>query len=135
MRGSDIVPEHFEQLGQGPCRVTVVIDNKNTRRVIGCPGANVTVLARGWLGNFGGGEADSELRSRVRAAALCRDGCAVKFGEPLGTISRHIICSGQLFAQFFRSHPEELPEAQRGQLQAQEAVRRLILSVPGPELV
>ena len=52
-----------------------------------------------------------------------------------GTISRHIICSGQLFAQFFRSHPEELPEAQRGQLQAQEAVRRLILSVPGPELV
>ena len=53
----------------------------------------------------------------------------------IGTISRHIICSGQLFAQFFRSHPEELPEAQRGQLQAQEAVRRLILSVPGPELV
>ena len=52
-----------------------------------------------------------------------------------GTISRHIICSGQLFAQFFRSHPEELPEAQRGQLQAQQAVRRLILSVPGPELV
>src|SRR5271157_1405339 len=52
-----------------------------------------------------------------------------------GTISRHIICSGQLFAQFFRGHPEELPEAQRGQLQAQEAVRRLILSVPGPELV
>ena len=57
-------------------------------------------------------------------------------GSPgTGTISRHIICSGQLFAQFFRSHPEELPEAQRGQLQAQEAVRRLILSVPGPELV
>ncbi|MGB0069312.1 MAG: hypothetical protein WBQ11_14935, partial [Isosphaeraceae bacterium] len=28
-----------------------------------------------------------------------------------GTISRHIICSGQLFAQFFRGHPEELPEA------------------------
>src|SRR5271157_2336928 len=55
-------------------------------------------------------------------------------GNP-GTISRHIICSGQLFAQFFRGHPEELPEAQRGQLQAQEAVRRLILSVPGPELV
>ena len=54
---------------------------------------------------------------------------------PIGTISRHIICSGQLFAQFFRSHPEELPEAQRRQLQAQEAVRRLILSVPGPELV
>ena len=53
----------------------------------------------------------------------------------VGTISRHIICSGQLFAQFFRSHPEELPEAQRGQLQAQQAVRRLILSVPGPELV
>ena len=52
-----------------------------------------------------------------------------------GTISRHIICSGQLFAQFFRSHPEELPEAQRGQLQAQEAVRRLMLSVPGPELM
>ena len=52
-----------------------------------------------------------------------------------GTISRHIICSGQLFAQFFRGHPEELPEAQRGQLQAQQAVRRLILSVPGPELV
>src|SRR5271157_1306006 len=52
-----------------------------------------------------------------------------------GTISQHIICSGQLFAQFFRSHPEELPEAQRGQLQAQQAVRRLILSVPGPELV
>ena len=52
-----------------------------------------------------------------------------------GTISRHIICSGQLFAQFFRSHPEELPEAQRGQLQPQQAVRRLILSVPGPELV
>ena len=50
-------------------------------------------------------------------------------------INRHIICSGQLFSQFFRSHPEELPEAQRGQLQAQEAVRRLILSVPGPELV
>jgi hypothetical protein len=24
------------------------------------------VLAPGWLGNFGGGEADSELRSRVR---------------------------------------------------------------------
>ena len=60
----------------------------------------------------------------------------VKWDDPLrGTISRHIICSGQLFAQFFRSHPEELPEAQRGQLQAQEAVRRLILSVPGPELV
>ena len=60
------------------------------------------------------------------------------FGEHAfrkGTISRHIICSGQLFAQFFRSHPEELPEAQRGQLQAQQAVRRLILSVPGPELV
>ena len=56
-------------------------------------------------------------------------------GELVGTISRHIICSGQLFAQFFRSHPEELPEAQRGQLQAQQAVRRLILSVPGPELV
>ena len=56
-------------------------------------------------------------------------------GLATGTISRHIICSGQLFAQFFRSHPEELPEAQRGQLQAQEAVRRLILSVPGPELV
>ena len=53
----------------------------------------------------------------------------------VGTISQHIICSGQLFAQFFRSHPEELPEAQRGQLQAQQAVRRLILSVPGPELV
>ena len=47
-----------------------------------------------------------------------------------GTISRHIICSGQLFAQFFRSHPEELPEAERGQLQAQQAVRRLILSCP-----
>ena len=28
-----------------------------------------------------------------------------------------------------------IPRAQRGQLQAQEAVRRLILSVPGPELV
>ena len=63
-----------------------------------------------------------------RSYQLCRE-------ATLGTISRHIICSGQLFAQFFRSHPEELPEAQRGQLQAQQAVRRLILSVPGPELV
>ena len=77
------MPEHFEQLGQGPCRVTVVIDNKDMSGVIGCPGDNVTVLAPGWLGNFGGGEADSELRSRVRAAALSRDACAVKFGEPL----------------------------------------------------
>ena len=34
VRGSDIVPEHFEQLGQGPCRVTVVIDNKDVCRVI-----------------------------------------------------------------------------------------------------
>ena len=68
VRGSDIVPKHFEQLGQGPCRVTVVIDNKDMGGVIGCPGDNVTVLAPGWLGNFGGGEADSELRSRVSNA-------------------------------------------------------------------
>src|SRR5208337_2711667 len=83
VRGADIVPEHFEQLGQGQCRVTVVIDNKDSRRVIGCPGAHVTVLAPGWLGSFGRREADGELRSRVRAAALCCDARAVKFGEPL----------------------------------------------------
>ena len=69
------------------------------------------------------------LKLRVRLAF------GIRQGPDIGTISRHIICSGQLFAQFFRSHPEELPEAQRGQLQAQQAVRRLILSVPGPELV
>ena len=67
--------------------------------------------------------------------SMCQNGLKVLLRVTVGTISRHIICSGQLFAQFFRSHPEELPEAQRGQLQAQEAVRRLILSVPGPELV
>ena len=72
------------------------------------------------------------LRPPCRCAIQSYDG---QSSVLYGTISRHIICSGQLFAQFFRSHPEELPEAQRGQLQAQQAVRRLILSVPGPELV
>src|SRR4051794_39539973 len=46
----------------------------------------------------------------------------------LGTISRRIVHRGQLFPQFLRSQLEELPEAQRGQLQAQQAVRRLTLA-------
>ena len=75
------------------------------------------------------------FRSKVATLMSASPGALGGLRGLVGTISRRIICSGQLFAQFFRSHPEELPEAQRGQLQAQEAVRRLMLSVPGPELV
>jgi hypothetical protein len=41
-----------------------------------------------------------------------------------GTISRHILLRGQFFPQFLRCQLEELPEAQVGQFQAQQAVRR-----------
>ena len=81
---------------------------------------------------FGFGEAVTDSLNLVTEQTRAKGG-RDRPGEE--TISRHIICSGQLFAQFFRSHPEELPEARRGQLQAQQAVRRLIHSVPGPELV
>ena len=51
VRGADVVPEHLEQLGQGPCRVTVVIDNKDMSGVIGrprrqCPGACAWVVGQ-----------------------------------------------------------------------------------------
>ena len=51
----------------------------------------------------------------------------------LGTISRRIFHRGQFFPQFLRRQLEELPEAQLGQLQAQQAVRRLILAAAGSE--
>jgi serine/threonine protein kinase len=51
----------------------------------------------------------------------------------MGTISRRISHRGQFFPQFLRGQLEELPEAQVGQLQAQQAVRRLTLTAAGPE--
>src|SRR5512135_1167581 len=45
-----------------------------------------------------------------------------------GTISGRILRCGQLFPQFLRGQSEELPEAQVGQLQPQQAVGRLILA-------
>ena len=50
-----------------------------------------------------------------------------------GTISRRISQCGQFLPQFLRSQFEELPEAQVGHFQPQQAVRRLILSAAGPE--
>ncbi len=50
-----------------------------------------------------------------------------------GTISRRISHRGQFFPQFVRRQLEQLPEAQAGQLYAQQAVRRLILAASGPE--
>ena len=50
-----------------------------------------------------------------------------------GAISRRISPRGQFFPQFLRSQLEELPEAQVGPLQAQQAVRCLICAAAGPE--
>jgi putative transposase len=49
----------------------------------------------------------------------------------VGTISRRILLRGQSFPKFLRGELEELPEAQLGKPQAQQAVRRLILAVSG----
>src|SRR4051794_38796422 len=51
----------------------------------------------------------------------------------VGTISRRNFLSGQFFPQFLRGQLEELPEAQVGQLQSQQAVWRLTLAAAGPE--
>jgi hypothetical protein len=51
-----------------------------------------------------------------------------------GTVSRRILRRGQFFPQFLGRQLEELPEGQRGQLQIQQAVRRLIFAAPGSEL-
>src|SRR3954447_17324391 len=50
-----------------------------------------------------------------------------------GTISRRMLLRGQFFPQLLRAQLEELPEAQLGEIQAQQAVRRLILAAAGPE--
>jgi hypothetical protein len=50
-----------------------------------------------------------------------------------GTISRRILLRGQFFPQFLRGQLEELPEAQVGQLQTQQAVRRLTSPGAGSE--
>jgi hypothetical protein len=50
-----------------------------------------------------------------------------------GTISRCILLHGQSLPQFLRRQLEELPEAQGGELQAQQAVGRLVLAAAGPE--
>ena len=102
--------DHHDRMGDRPGPASLISIEASDSRVL------VTIRKRSQVLDFTG------VPPRFRIVTI-------------GTISRHIICSGQLFAQFFRSHPEELPEAQRGQLQAQQAVRRLILSVPGPELV
>ena len=48
-----------------------------------------------------------------------------------GTISRRILLRGQFFPQFLRGQLEELPETQLGEIQAQQAVRRLIFAAAG----
>src|SRR4051794_38337582 len=53
---------------------------------------------------------------------------------PFGTISRRIFQRGQFFPQFLGRQLEELPEAQVGELQSEQAVRRLTLAMPDPEL-
>jgi RNA-directed DNA polymerase len=50
-----------------------------------------------------------------------------------GTISRRISRRGQFFPQFVWGQLEELPEAQVGHVQAQQAVRRLTPAGPGAE--
>jgi hypothetical protein len=50
-----------------------------------------------------------------------------------GTISHRMILRGQFFPQLLRGQLEELPEAQLGEIQAQQAVRRLIFAAAGPE--
>src|SRR5512133_1332527 len=52
---------------------------------------------------------------------------------PPGTISRRILLRGQFFPQFLRRQLEALPETQLGEIQAQQAVRRLILAAAGAE--
>src|SRR4051812_21344765 len=68
-------------------------------------------------------------RARGRIGFARRPECAAV----LGTISRRMILRGQFFPQLLRGQLEELPEAQLGQIQAQQAVRRLILAAAGPE--
>src|SRR5512135_3519377 len=46
----------------------------------------------------------------------------------VGTISRRNLLSGQFFPQLLRGQLEELPETQLGEIQAQQAVRRLTLA-------
>ena len=69
-------------------------------------------------------------------ATVCPGRPTIPTSEPgavTGTISRRISQRGQFFPQFLRGQLEELPEAQVGQLQAQQAVRRLTLAAAGPE--
>src|SRR4051812_15811585 len=72
-----------------------------------------------------------ELCSRPKA--LPRQVLHVPRLTQRGTISRRISLRGQFFPQFLRRQLEELPEARLGQLQAQQAVRRLILAATDPE--
>jgi hypothetical protein len=77
------------------------------------------------------------VESRRRALEELKRGVYRVFALPEkvrgGTISRRIFHRGQLFPQFLRGQLEELPEAQVGDIQAQQAVRRLILAAADSE--
>jgi hypothetical protein len=49
----------------------------------------------------------------------------------VGTISRCNFLTGQFLTQFRRGQLEEFPEAQLGESQAQQALRRLTLAAAG----
>ena len=74
------------------------------------------------------------LRSGWLAAvvtAIVPVGPALVYLPPVrgsGTISRRNLLSGQFFPQLLRGQLEELPETQLGEIQAQQAVRRLTLA-------